>query len=192
VRGCNAGSHDVRSTDDDNITVGEQKRRLLAQKRLLEARTLRFYCQHHDRIGNVGFGTVGVRKFIKQHYADAKMAGFDWEPSPGAVIRALKECGSPHERPLTAFYDRRGKHDREVRWPEEILDLASKVIVWYWSKRSRSPGEALSLFDRAFRILVARRTRRGRPVTEHDPFDRPHEQTIRNWIKASRNYWTWS
>jgi len=175
--------------DDDNITVAEQKRRKLAKERLLEARTLRHYCVLHDQNGTVGFGTVGVRKFIKAHFAMAKVAGFTWEPSPGAVIRALKECGSVNERPLTAFYDRRGKHDRETRWPEEILELASKVIAWYWAKRSRRPGEALALFDRAFRILVAKRTKRGRPVTDTDPFNRPHDQTLRNWIKASRTYW---
>lgn len=177
------------SIDDPNITVKERDRRVLARKRLQEARTLRFYCIEYDNDGTVGRGTVGVRNFITEKYPDAKALGFDWKPSPGAVLRAVKECGSPHQRHLGYFYDRRGKHDRAERWPEEILLLASGVIAWFWAKRSRREIDALALFGRAYRILAARRAARGRPVTEDDPFPRPHDQTIRNWIKASTNYW---
>lgn len=175
--------------DDDNITVGERKRRVLARQRLQEAQTLRHYCLIYDAVGDVGRGTVGVRNFIRDHYSAAKELKLTWKPSPGALIRAVKECGSPFERHLGNFYDRRGKHDREQRWPEEILKLAGDVIAWYWAKRSRRPIDALALFDRAFRILVVRRAKRGRPITEHDPYDRPHDQTLRNWIKVSRNAW---
>ncbi|WP_240230041.1 transposase family protein [Devosia lacusdianchii] len=175
--------------DDPKITLKERERRLIAQQRLMQARTLRFYCRHYDDLGNVGRGTVGVRRFISDHYALAKEAGLDWRPSPGALLRALNDCGAPMERPLAAFYDRRGKHDREQRWPEEILTLASAVVAWYWARRARRPSDAIALFDRAYRILVIRRENRGRPITDTDPFPRPHDQTIRNWIKVSRNIW---
>lgn len=177
------------SVDDPNISVRERDRRVLARKRLQEARTLRFYCIEYDKVGNVGYGTVGVRNFISDVYAEAKAAGFDWKPSPGAVLRAVKYCGSPNERHLGHFYDQRGKHDRSERWPEDVLRLAGAVIAWYWAKRSRREIDALALFGRGCRLLAVRRTARGRPVTEDDPFERPHDQTLRLWIKASTNYW---
>ncbi|MVS98868.1 hypothetical protein [Devosia marina] len=120
------------SIDDPNINVRERDRRVKARARLQDARTLRFYCLEYDKAGDVGYGTVGVRRFISEIYPEAQSAGFDWKPSPGALLRAVKGCGTPHERHLGYFYDNRGKHDRAERWPEEVLRLASAVIAWYW------------------------------------------------------------
>ncbi|MVS98866.1 DDE-type integrase/transposase/recombinase [Devosia marina] len=46
----------------------------------------------------------------------------------------------------------------------------------------------MALFGRGYRLLAARRAK-GQPTDDLDPFGRPHDQTIRNWIKVSTNYW---
>ncbi len=71
----------------------------------------------YDEDPSIGRGHVSVDRFVLKHSKDARSGGFDWVPSAGSILRAVKNCGTPKSRPLSAFYDERGKHDRALRWP---------------------------------------------------------------------------
>jgi putative transposase len=171
--------------EDSTITAKERSKRLAAQKRLQEARTLRFYALRYDE-EPAGRGHTGVGNFIKDNYDDARAEGFTWMPSPGALIRALRDCGIPGERSLCAFLNRRGRHDRGKRWPDETLELAAQMTTAYWSERSIRQKDVISDFYDAFDKENA--TRRDRGETE---WVRPSKETLRLWIKAGANYWNW-
>ena len=177
--------------DEGGITVNERNKRLRAAQLLKEARTLRFYVMLYDDDPSVGRGHVSVDRFVLEHSTAAKEAGFDWLPSAGSILRAVKECGAPNSRPLSAFYDERGKHDRARRWPTEVLELAAKASTFYWAKRANRLVDAIQLFIDGFKMLRVERESLG-PITPENPYNRPTEETIRNWIKAEMNIFTWA
>jgi putative transposase len=184
--------------DEQNITLKEQAKRRLASTRLQNARTLRRYVLRYDE-NPAGAGHVGVRKFIDDNFDDARKAGFTWKPSPGALLSAVKECGLPGERPLTAFLSRTGRHDKSKRWPETTIDLAVAMNSAYWSKRETRKVDVISAFFDAFdkeddRRAVLRKTatERGRLIgPDEEALVRPSKETLRLWINAGENYWSW-
>jgi putative transposase len=171
--------------DDPGITAKERATRLKAQKRLREARTLRFYALRYDE-QPAGWGHKGVGDFIADNYQDARAAGFTWMPSSGALIRALQDCGVPGERPLCAFLSRRGRHDRGKRWPELTLELAVAMATAYWSERGIRQTDVISEFYDAFDKENDARRNHGEAA-----FVRPSKETLRLWINAGANYWNW-
>ncbi|ABE40882.1 Integrase, catalytic region [Rhodopseudomonas palustris BisB5] len=169
--------------DEQTITVKERAKRLLAAKRLEEARTLRFYVLRYDD-APAGKGHVGVANFIGENWTEARDKGFKWIPSSGALLRAVNECGAPGERPLSAFLNRRGLHNRSLRWPKFTTDLAIVMNSEFWSKRAKRKTDVISDFYAEFD-----RENAGRE--EKEKLTRPTKETLRLWICAGENYWSW-
>ena len=184
--------------NEPTITLKERARRHLAAKRLEEARTLRFYVLRYDE-APAGTGHVGVGHFVNEHLEDAKAKGHHWKPSPGALLRAVDNCGEPGERPLSAFLSRRGLHDRSKRWPDFTINLAVAMNTKYWSKRTERKIDVISAFYDEFdtendRRDALRKTleESGRKIGPDElALVRPSKETLRLWINAGENYWSW-
>jgi putative transposase len=172
--------------DDPSITNKDRTKCLRAAERLRQARTLRFYVMRYDEDPVVGRGHAGVRRFIDRNCDDARHAGFLWKPSPGAVLRAVHNCGSPKERPLSVFFNNRGQHARLKRWHKCTTELATEMVDQYWGDRTLRQCDVISSFYERFDRQKEEKTARGEA-----PLMRPTAETLRLWIKASENYWTW-
>jgi putative transposase len=184
--------------DEPSITLKEQKRRLLASQRLQWARTLRFYVLRYDE-APAGTGHVGVRRFINDNFEDAKKSGFQEKPSSGAIQNAVKFYGEAGNRSLSAFLSKRGLHDRGKRWPDFTIDLAVAMNTAYWSKRQTRKIDVISDFYTAFNeendrraVLRQKADENGRKIgPDEEALLRPSRETLRLWIGAGENYWSW-
>jgi putative transposase len=170
--------------DEPSIKVKERNKRLKAAQRLKEARTLRFYVLRYDE-EFPGTGGIGVTAWIHSHFEAAKAAGFDWKPSYGALLRAVNKYGAPGERPLSVFFNKRGCHQRENRWPKATTDLALAMTNAYWTNRTNRICDVIATFYTDFKKLYGDAEMRGEVV-------RPTKETLRLWIKSYESYWTWS
>lgn len=177
--------------DQPSITVRERERRLKALEQLKKARTLRFYVRRYDDAPSIGRGHVSVDRFVARNYQDARKHGFEWRPDAATILRAVDDHGQPGSRPLIAFFDKRGKHDRTERWCADVLEAATEAATLYWSERSIGMNEAIAKFTNLCDLKEKERALRGRPVTDDDPFDRPSEETVRLWIRGAMNWYTW-
>lgn len=179
--------------DDKNITVRERDRRLKARERLKQAETLRYYVMRYDSLGDVGRGTASLNKMILKAKKEAKDQGveFPWTPWAPTVLRAVDHYGVPHSRPLTAFVNQRGKHDRTKRWPEAVLEAATIAVTHYWSKEPIRQCDAIVTFGDELGRLLDEREKAGELVDRTLACFNPDEETIRNWIKSAENYWTY-
>ena len=121
--------------NEPSIRLAEQARRLRAIEKLKRARTLRFYVMRYDEDPTIGRGHRAVDHFVSENYLDARAAGFDWRPDAATILRAAADCGRVGERPLTVFFDARGKYDRSTRWNAEVLEAAEQAITFFWSER---------------------------------------------------------
>lgn len=191
--------------EDPSITGKERAKRLKAAERLQRARMLRFYVMRHDEMP-AGKGRVGLRNFIDLHFQEAKAKKFFDKPSPQQIVRSLDGCGFPGERPLSAFLVKNGKHDKSMRWPQYTLDLALEMTTAYWARTTARQIDVISTFYESFdkengrraaarKDLAEERARDGRPG-DAIPYDllelkRPTKETLRLWIRATENYWSW-
>jgi putative transposase len=192
--------------DEPTIKPSEKKKRLLAKKRLDEARVLRFLAMAYDEMP-AGYGHAGVNAFIKDVLEGTD---FKWTPSAGALLRALDRCGEPGNRPLSAFLSKRGQKHGGQRWPDTILEYAVEMNTTFWAKREVRQNEVIAVFydrrkkenDRrqaeVDRLNGARREKGLSDLREEEisidlkQLPRPTEQTLRNWINAGENYWSCS
>ncbi|TCU63752.1 putative transposase [Bradyrhizobium sp. R2.2-H] len=190
--------------DEPNIKPVEKKKRLLAKKRLDEARVLRFLAMAYDETP-AGYGHKGVNDFIK---TALEGTNFGWTPSAGALLRALERCGEPGNRSLSAFLSKRGQKHGGQRWPDRVLEYAVEMNATFWAKREeRRCGVIAEFYDRLKKenerrqVEVAKlnetRSERGLPHlrAEEISFDlkalpRPSKETLRLWINAGENYWS--
>lgn len=195
--------------NEPQITLKEQKARLLAAERLAKARMLRFYVMRYDE-APPGRGEVGIRNFIDGLYEEARSAKHFLKPSWQQVIRAVDDHGVPGERPLSAFLAKNGRHNRSKRWPEFTLELAVTMNSDYWSIKTKRKTDVISDFYAAFdpenerratelEALQKSRSDQGLPPFEEAeipsdlrPLTRPSRETLRLWINAGENYWSWS
>ena len=194
--------------NEPNIKLKEQSARLRATARLAKARMLRFYVIRYDE-GPPLRGRVGVRKFIDDLYEEARDAKHFTKPTFESFIRAVDNCGEPGSRPLSAFLARNGRHNRSRRWPEFTLELAVTMNSDYWTIKSKRKCDVISAFYDAFDPENARRSaeleklqksraEQGLPPLEEAgypsdlrPLTRPSPETLRLWINAGENYWSW-
>jgi putative transposase len=195
--------------DEPSITLKERDQRLKAAARLENARTLRFYVMRYDE-APPSRGRVGIRNFIDDLYEEARdVAKLRTKPSPQQVLRAVDECGVPGERPLSAFLARNGRHNRSARWPEFTLALVLTMNTDYWSIPTKRHCDVISAFYEAFdlendrRAVELKKLQENRaeqwlpPLGDNElPFDlrpltRPSDETLRLWINAGENYWSW-
>jgi putative transposase len=73
----------------------------------------------------------------------------------------------------------------------EVLELATVASTHYWSKRSIRYCDAIYLFNTQFEQLLSQRLEEG-PITAEAPYNKPNDETIRNWIRANENYFSWT
>ncbi|BBZ92744.1 integrase catalytic domain-containing protein [Bradyrhizobium diazoefficiens] len=191
--------------NEPNIKPKEKAKRLLAKKRLDEARVLRFLAVAYDEMP-AGEGHVGVNRFIRDALEGTN---FEWTPSAGALLRALKRCGEPGNRPLSAFLSKRGQKHGGRRWPDKVLEYAVEMNTTFWAKREVRQKEVIAEF---YDCLKKENDRRGAEVTklnearrekglpdlrdEEISYDlkalpRPTRETLRLWINAGENYWSY-
>ena len=174
---------DPASMADPNelsITNAERQRRLAAAARLKRAMTLRHYVVHFDTDPTVGRGMVSLRRFISTHYPEAFAKGLTWKPNAATVLRAADSCGQPMNRPLGAFLETRGKHDKRARWAPEVLKFAEEMIAEFWATRQTRQLDAIAAFSKKMDDADAARAEDG-----HGPLKRPDDETLRLWIKAA-------
>jgi putative transposase len=191
--------------DEPNIKPKEKTKRLLAKKRLGDARVLRFLAMAYDEMP-AGSGHVGVNAFIKD---TLEGTDFEWTPSAGALLRALDRCGEPGNRPLSAFLSKRGQKHGGQRWPDKVLEYAVEMNTTFWAKREVRQKEVIAEFydclknenDRR-KAEVARlnevRREKGLPDLRDEEISydlkalpRPTKETLRLWINAGENYWSY-
>ncbi|MHA6731239.1 DDE-type integrase/transposase/recombinase [Devosia sp. A369] len=142
--------------DESGITVAERDLRLRQKDELVRKQTLRFYVMRYDNEPVPTRGRSGVARIIKRHLPDALEAGFTWKPSPSSLLRAVDECGTPGERPLTAFFPDRKKELRQRRWPKEIVDASVRAIETYWDDDTVSIGDAIYQFRVEAQLIAER------------------------------------
>jgi len=103
-----------------------------------------------------------------------------------------------------------GHHDRSARWPEFTLELAVTMNSGYWTIKTTRKCDVISAFYNAFdpenerraaelKKLQESRAEQGLPLLEEAdiPSDlrkltRPSRETLRLWINAGENYWSWT
>jgi putative transposase len=194
----------LQNPDEPNIKSGEKKKRLLAKKRLDEARVLRFLAMAYDETP-AGYGHKGVNDFIK---IALEGTNFGWTPSAGALLRALERCGEPGNRPLSAFLSKRGQKHGGQRWPDRVLEYAVEMNATFWAKREERHCDVIAEFydrlnkeneRRQAEVAKLNETRSEKGLTdlraEEISIDlkalpRPSEETLRLWINAGENYWS--
>jgi putative transposase len=169
--------------NDPGITLREQTKRRKAQDKLLRAKTLRYYLMAYDKDSTIGRGHASVRRFISELYPAAFALGMVWKPSPGSLLRAVDEFGSIGHRPLTAFYEKSGKHDKLKRWDEKVLRLAAVAIDHFWAQRPHGYNDAWYLFKKSVDDL-------SDELGEEVPY--PCEETLRLWIDDAATFERWS
>jgi putative transposase len=174
------------SPDEPGLNLREQAVRRAAARRLQQARALRFYAMRHDEDPTATRGSAGLGAFISREYPDAKRRGYEWKPCPSALYRALRDCGSPGERPLQAFLINRGKHDPCARWHAKTIELKIKMVNQYWSDRKVREIDAIATFYTAFGRESASRQEQGEA-----PLVRPTKEVLRLWIKAAERWETY-
>jgi putative transposase len=196
-------------SEDPSITIKESAKRRLAAARLERARTLRFYAIKYDEM-QPGRGMVGIRNFIEDQYEVARdQYKLPEKPRPEKVLRAVDSCGTPGERPLSAFLARNGRHERGLRWPNFTLELAVGMNTAFWSVRKTRQIEVISGFYEKFdaendkrkeerdKLAKSRAAQGLEPFTpELVPYElreltRPSKETLRLWIISGENYWSW-
>ena len=200
------------NADDPNITVKERATRLLRQERHVHAQVLRFYVMLYDAADDVGRGRDGIRTFFKKHRQAAREEGYSWEPSPTTLLRAVDECGSPGARHLIFFLNRRkGTHDREKRWPRDVIDAANRAIEAYWDDQAFTISDALRQFRAEANSIEAEHfvpvatpvsdvvvdedaphPDRYRPEKPASTYPIPVDETIRLWIHQNADWWHWA
>ncbi|MDB5203932.1 MAG: Integrase, catalytic region [Ferruginibacter sp.] len=178
--------------EEPSITVSERKRRLVAIRQLKKAKTLRHYVRLYDDQPDIGRGHASVDGFVAKNFHHAFEIGFDWRPDAATILRAVDRHGMPQDRPLCAFFDRRGKHDRLDRWPMAVTEAAEEMVLYFWSHRSVRVGDAIAKFTIAMVDAKRRREERGRPVTDDDPFEVPVTETLRLWIRDRTDWYHWA
>lgn len=194
--------------EEPSITLRERAARLMAAKRLARARMLRFYVLRYDD-EYPGKGKVSIGNFIEKHYDEARAAKHFEKPSWQKIIRAVNNCGEPGSRPLSAFLARNGRHNRTARWPQFTLELAVEMNSDFWSIANKRQCDVISAFYAKFDPENERRAEelekvqkdrelQGLPRLQakefpHDvkPLVRPSRETLRLWILAGENYWSW-
>ncbi|MEY9389538.1 putative transposase [Bradyrhizobium japonicum] len=195
--------------EEAGLNPKEKTKRLLAKKRLEDARVLRFLAIAYDEMP-AGRGHAGVKAFIKDALEECALDGkkFAWTPSAGALLRALDRCGEPGNRPLSAFLSKRGQKHGGRRWPDKVLELAVDMNTTFWAKREVRQKEVIAEFLDALKKENDRRQtevgklneirrEKGLPDLrdEEIPLDlkaltRPSRETLRLWINAGENYWS--
>lgn len=174
--------------EEDGISSQEKEQRLCQWRKLERSRILSFCATEYDDAPHLGRG----HKAIDAHFASKDMKarfkerGFIWRPDAATILRAVDKCGAPQSRPLSAFFNDVGKHDRSKRYEPEMLEWAQQMSDGFWSSIENRYCDVREKFYAKIDAENARRARLG--LT---PMARPSPETIRTWIDEDECWYTW-
>lgn len=183
--------HPATLLDPEERGIGETERELrLAQWRKFErARTLAWCAVEYDETPHLGRGHNSIDDHFrsKRVKARAREMGFVWRPDAATILRAIDTCGVPGSRPVSAFFDKRGKHDRAKRYPQKLLDWAKEATDTYWSSISERYCDVRETFYTKIDNENAEREKLG-----IEKLKRISPETFRTWVDEEASWWTWS
>lgn len=174
--------------EQPGISIEEKRSRLAQWRKFERARTLAWVADEYDKEPSLGRG----HKTIDDHFRSkelkkrARELGFTWRPDAATILRAIDNCGVSGSRPVSSFFDQRGKHDRTRRYPQLLLDWADEMIETFWSSLEHRYCDVRATFYRKIDEENARREARGEGI-----LPRPTPETIRTWVDERECWYRW-
>jgi putative transposase len=152
----------------------DAKRRKIARARIVRQFTIFF----DERTGWVAKGEVALDRFIQANSQKVNHYGLDWEPSATTLRNAIRECGEPGNRPLTAFIQPGSGSDPVGggRWHPLVQQLKREMIDRFWSSSKVRHCDAIDRFKDDFT-----KRRKDHEALGHT-IKPPSESVMRNWI----------
>jgi putative transposase len=153
----------------------------------LRARAFQFYVQEWDKDPSISLGRRSLGVFIYRLRPEAEKRGLTHEVRPARLYDAIKNCGSPGDRPLRLFRSRRGKGTRKRLDPfvQRALDAA---VVEYWRDRTWDYNDAYAVFRGDMRRENEARALEKKPLLKYPK----RMETLRRRINASINHANWA
>lgn len=160
---------------------------------LQRAKALQFYARKWDQCGR-GLGGVGLLNLIRTWRPVAVQQGLEskaGEPGffvkPAQLRHAIKNCGTPGNRPLRLFRSRRGKACRK-RFCDFVENELDAAVYFYWNQRERTYNDAYASFRSVIDAANDLREQKGL-----EPFKLPERpETLRRRIVKATNYINWA
>ena len=147
-----------------------------------EEKVRRFYCRKWDE-APCAKSDVALKRLVTYHAPEAKRLGLSWQPSPGAIRRAINSRGEMGRRPLRVMQSLRGKTTRQ-HWPAAVVEAIRRVTLWYYAHRQRSKGDAYNyLVKFMLKLNGLGRVRHG---SAWRTLPTPSEETVRTRINAGK------
>lgn len=178
---------------DDWERLPERTRKSLEAKRrlFLRRRIVRQYVILIDETEFPSRTVDGLSRFIKEHSCEVDTYGLDWQPSATTVGEAARLCGTPGNRPLTAFLRPRPKSPASKNpsplWHRATLTLKASMVEMYWSSGKVRHCDAIAWFYDEFREEARRLEAKG-----EKSLTRPSKSTLRNWINEAGTRENWA
>lgn len=153
----------------------------------LRARTFQFYVREWDKDPSVTTGKRGLAVFIHRLWPKAKEKGLTHNVKPARLAHAIKNCGSPGDRPLRLFRSRRGKGTRK-RLDPFVLQALDAAVREYWHDRTWDYNDAYAMFRGDMR-----RENEAREIEKKTRLKYPKRmETLRRRINASISHTNWA
>lgn len=174
--------------EERGIEQKEREERLAQWKKFERARTLAWCAVEYDETPHLGRGHDCIDDHFKSKDVKrrARELGFVWRPDAATILRAIDTCGMPGSRPVSAFFDKRGKHDRKKRYPELVLTWAKESIDSYWASITERYCDVRETFYKKIDDENERRQKQG-----IEKLKRISPETFRQWVDEEESWWTW-
>ncbi|MAN47625.1 MAG: hypothetical protein CMF04_15700 [Hyphomonas sp.] len=183
--------HPATLLDPEERGIGdkERKERLAQWQKFERARTLAWCASEYDATPHLGRGHNCIDDHFKSKDVKkrARELGFVWRPDAATILRAIDACGVPGSRPVSAFFDKRGKHDRSKRYPDVLLTWAKESIDAYWASITERYCDVRESFYKKIDEENEERVKQGL-----EKLPRISPETFRKWVDEEESWWTWS
>ena len=175
---------EVGQPANQNSDFGPDEEDLPDAKR---AKAFQFYVREWDKDPSISTGRRGLAVFIHNKRPEAEKRGFTHDVRAARLAHAIKNCGSPGDRPLRLFKSRRGKGTRKRLDPfvHEALDAA---VAAYWRDRTWDYNDAFAMFRGDMRRENEKRAIENRTLLKYPK----RMETLRRRINASINHANWT
>lgn len=148
----------------------------------------RFYCRKWDE-DPCAKSDVALKLLVARHATEARKRGIAWQPSPGALRRAINTRGEVGRRPTRVMLTQTGKVPRQ-RWPVAVADIMTRCVFWFYAARTRDKGDAYGRM-RKF-IATANRFGKVRRGAGWKGLPVPSYETLRLRIDGGASIETWT
>jgi putative transposase len=175
---------EVNQAANENADFGPDEE---DSREALRARTFQFYVREWDKDPSISLGRRSLAVFIHRLRPDAERRGLTHNVKPARLYEAIKNCGSPRDRPLRLFRSRRGKGTRK-RLDPFVLQALDNAVVEYWRDRTWDYNDAYAQFRGDMR-----RENEAREIEKKPKLAYPRRmETLRRRINASINHANWT